>query len=111
MASARAISGSVRMRGARILVVDDEPTIVKWVGAILRSEGYHVTSAEDGEAGLRCFEEYPPDLVLLDVMMPHVDGFEVCARLRESSTVPIIMLSARSDERDKVRCLRLGADD
>ncbi len=99
------------MARARILVVDDESTIVRWVGAILRSEGYEITSAEDGEVGLRSFEEQPSDLVLLDVMLPHVDGFEVCARIRETSTVPIIMLSGRSDERDKVRCLRLGADD
>ncbi len=64
-----------------------------------------------GAAGLRSFEEFPPDLVLLDVIVPNVDGFEVLARIRESSAVPIIMLSARSAERDKVRCLRLGADD
>ena len=99
------------MKEARILIVDDESTIVVWVGAILRSEGYEVTTAPDGAAGLRSFAERPSDLVLLDVMLPNVDGFEVCARLRESSAVPIIMLSARSDERDKVRCLRLGADD
>ncbi len=107
----RARGGSVRGRETRILVVDDEHTIVKWVGAILRSEGYEVTSAQDGAAGLRSFEEFPPDLVLLDVIVPNVDGFEVLARIRESSAVPVVMLSARSDERDKVRCLRLGADD
>ena len=110
-ASAQAISDGVRVKEARILIVDDEPTIVKWVGAILRSEGYEVVSAPDARVGLRRFEEYAPNLVLLDVMLPNVDGYEVLAQLRESSTVPIIMLSARSDERDKVRCLRLGADD
>ena len=99
------------MTVARILVVDDEPTIVKWVGAILRSAGYEVLSAQDGEAGLQVFEGHRPDLVLLDILLPGVDGYEVCTRIRASSAVPIIMLSARSDERDKVRCLRLGADD
>ena len=99
------------MPRARILVVDDESTIVRWVGAILESEGYEVASAEDGAAGLQSFEEQSPDLVLLDIMLPNIDGFEVCAQIRETSAVPIIMLSAKSDERDKVRCLRLGADD
>ena len=99
------------MRGARILIVDGEPIGVKLVGAILRREGYEVTSAPDGDAGLRRFQEYAPDLVLLDVVLPKLDGFEVCARLRESSEVPIIMLSALPDEQDRARCHRLGAND
>ena len=99
------------MADVRILVIDDEPSIVKWVGAILRSEGYVVDTAEDGESALRRFDETPPDLVLLDIMLPTMDGFAVGVKIRERSTVPIIILSARSDERDKVRGLRLGADD
>ncbi len=99
------------MRGARILVVDDEPTAVNLIGAILRREGCEVTSAPDGDAGLRRFREYAPDLVLLDVVLPKLDGFELCARLRESSDVPVIMLSALPNERDRARCLRLGAND
>ena len=99
------------MSGARILIVDDEPIAVQLVCAVLGREGYDVTSATDGDAGLRRFWECAPDLVLLDVSLPQLDGFEVCARLRESSAVPIIMLSAMADERDKARCLSLGADD
>ena len=99
------------MRGARILVVDDEANAVNLVGAILRREGYDVTSATDGDAGLRRFQEYAPDLVLLDVTLPKLSGFDVLARIRESSAVPIVMLSALHEERDKARCRRLGADD
>lgn len=99
------------MRRARILVADDEPIGVNLVGAILRRAGYEITSATDGEAALRRFREYVHDLVLLGIMLPKLDGFEVCARLREWSTVPIIMLTAVPDERDKARCFRLGAND
>lgn len=86
------------MTGARILVVDDEPIAVRLIEAILRREGCEVASAPDGEAGLRRFQEYAPDLVLLDAVLPKLSGFEVCARLRESSAVPIIMLSALPNE-------------
>ncbi len=99
------------MTGARILVVDDEPTAVRLIEAILRREGCEVTSAPDGDAGLRRFQESAPDLVLLDAVLPKLSGFEVCARLRESSAVPIIMLSALPNEQDRARCLRLGAND
>lgn len=99
------------MTGARILIVDDEPIAVKLVGAILRRQGYEVTSAPDGDAGLRRFREYAPDLVLLDVVLPKLAGFEVCAQLRASSEVPIIMLSAVPDDWEKARCLQLGAND
>ncbi len=81
------------------------------IGAILRREGCEVTSAPDGDAGLRRFREYAPDLVLLDPVLPKLDGLELCARIRESSDVPIIMLSALPDERDRARCLHLGAND
>ena len=100
-----------RMSEGRILVVDDEPNIVKWVGAILRDEGYEVTEARDGEEGLQRVEDSPPDLIILDIVMPRIDGFEVCASIRRWSQLPIIMLSVRWDEQDKVKCLRLGADD
>ncbi len=99
------------MTGARILVVDDEPTAVRLIEAILRREGCEVTSAPDGAAGLWRFQEYAPDLVLLDAVLPKLSGFEVCARLRESSAVPIIMLSALPNEQDRARCLSLGAND
>lgn len=99
------------MSEGRILVTDDEPSILKWVGVILRDEGYDVTEALDGKDGLQRAEDRLPDLILLDIVMPRIDGFEVCASLRSWSQVPIIMLSARWDEQDKVRCLRLGADD
>ena len=99
------------MTEARILVIDDEPNAVRLIEAILRREGCEVTSAPDGDAGLRRFQEYAPDLVLLDAVLPKLSGFEVCARLRESSAVPIIMLSALPNEQDRARCLSLGAND
>jgi two-component system KDP operon response regulator KdpE len=95
----------------RILVVDDELSIIKFLRANLEAKGYKVLTAMDGAEALQTFEMELPDLVILDIMMPKVDGFEVCRRLREWSQIPIIMLSARVDERDKVNCLDLGADD
>jgi len=91
--------------------VDDEPETIKYVGANLRARGYDVLSAEDGQTALRVFEESAVDLVILDIMMPGPDGFEVCRTIRRRSGVPIIMLSARGRERDIVRALDLGADD
>ena len=99
------------MRKTRILVVDDEPAVLGFVSACLRRHGYEVAMASDGEQALQAMEETPPELVILDIVMPKLDGFEVCRRIREWSQVPIIMLSARAGEQDKVRCLRLGADD
>ena len=99
------------MRKTSILVVDDEPTIRYFVRAGLRQAGYEVLEASDGEEALLAVEENLPVLVILDIMMPNLDGFEACRRLREWSQVPIIMLSARPDEQDKVKALRLGADD
>ncbi len=96
---------------SRILVVDDEISIVKFLRANLESKGYEVLAAMNGAEALQTFEMELPDLVILDIMMPKMDGFEVCRRLREWSQVPIIMLSARGDEKDKVKCLDLGADD
>jgi len=94
-----------------ILIVDDEASIRRFVGAGLRAEGFEVTEAVNGEEAVRAVEEHSPDLVLLDIMMPKMDGFEVCRRVREWSHVPIIMLSAMSDPMDKVKALNLGADD
>jgi two-component system KDP operon response regulator KdpE len=99
------------MAKARILVVDDELSILKFVSASLRSAGYEPLLAGDGQEALKVMEETLLDLVILDIIMPKLDGFEVCRRVREWSQVPIIMLSGRSDERDKVKSLHLGADD
>jgi len=95
----------------RILIVDDELSILKFLRSNLEDRGYVVISATNGEEALHLIERELPDLIILDVMMPKMDGFEVCRRLREWSQIPIIMLSARGDEKDKVKCLDLGADD
>jgi len=95
----------------RILVADDEPSIRKFLRANLEAKDYKVLTAADGAEALQTIEMELPDLVILDIMMPKMDGFEVCRQLREWSQIPIIMLSARGDENDKVKCLELGADD
>jgi len=95
-----------------ILVVDDEKNIVDILNFNLRREGYTVFCAYDGREGLRLARENAPDLILLDVMLPYMDGFEVCRTLRdEGSSIPIIMITARESETDKVLGLELGADD
>ena len=99
------------MKNNRILIVDDEASILRYASALIRKEGYQVVTASNGEEALAKAEEENPTLVILDIMMPKMDGFEVCRRLREWSEVPIIMLSAKGDESDKVKCLDLGADD
>jgi two-component system KDP operon response regulator KdpE len=99
------------MKKTRILVVDDEPETLKYVGANLKARGYEVVTAADGSEALKQAAEDVFDLVLLDITMPGPDGFAVCQALRQHSTVPIIMLSARGQEKDKVRALDLGADD
>jgi DNA-binding response OmpR family regulator len=96
---------------ATILLVDDEEAVQKLLTYPLERDGYRVISARDGDEALSRFGEQPVDLVVLDVMLPHVDGLEVCKRLRATSHVPIIMLTARDDEVDKVLGLELGADD
>ncbi len=95
----------------KILVVDDEASIVNIISFNLKKEGYEVITASDGETGLELALSEKPDLVLLDIMMPQMDGYEVCRKIREKSTVPIIMLTARADEVDKVIGLEMGADD
>src|SRR5687767_15724725 len=94
-----------------ILLVDDEESIQTLLTYPLERDGYAVVQARDGEEALRLFGEQPFDLVVLDVMLPRLDGLEVCKRLRSQSNVPIIMLTARGEELDKVLGLELGADD
>jgi DNA-binding response OmpR family regulator len=96
---------------ARILLVDDEQSIQTLLSYPLRKEGYDVVQATDGRQALERFEEQPFDLVVLDLMLPKIDGLELCRRLRGRSSVPIIMLTAKSEEIDKVVGLELGADD
>ncbi|MBI4301959.1 MAG: response regulator transcription factor [Chloroflexi bacterium] len=95
----------------RILVVDDEPRLIRLVKANLEPSGYEVLAAFDGVSAINLVERQPPDLILLDIMLPGIDGFEVCQRLREFTKVPIIMLTAKAEEVDKVKGLELGADD
>lgn len=95
----------------RILIADDEPRYLRLLEANLRTEGYEVTTAQDGVQALDVFSAQPIDLVLLDVMMPRLDGFATCQRIREFSNVPIVILTARGEEQDRVRGLDLGADD
>jgi DNA-binding response OmpR family regulator len=96
---------------ARILLVDDEQSVQTLLTYPLRKEGYEVVTAADGQAALDRFTEHRFDLVVLDIMLPKLDGIEVCRRLRTRSQVPIIMLTAKGDEIDKVVGLEMGADD
>ncbi len=95
----------------RVLVVDDERTVTEVVERYLRREGFDVAVAGDGEEALRLAREWEPDLVVLDLMLPLVDGLEVCRRLRKDTQLPIIMLTARGEETDRVVGLEMGADD
>lgn len=97
--------------GKKILIVDDEKNIVDILKFNLNKEGFETIEAYDGEQGLEMALNQNPDLVLLDVMLPKMDGFEVCRKVRQSSTVPILMLTAKEEEVDKVLGLELGADD
>jgi DNA-binding response OmpR family regulator len=99
------------MAGRRVLVVDDEPMVRDVLTRYLRLEGFEVTTADDGEAALTVFTAERPDLVLLDLMLPRIDGLEVFRRMRASSATPVIMLTARGEETDRVVGLELGADD
>ncbi len=96
---------------ARILLVDDEQSIQELLSFSLRQDGYEVVQATDGREGLERFRESGFDLVVLDVMMPRMDGFELCQRIRARSSVPIIMLTAKAEEIDKIVGLEIGADD
>ena len=95
----------------RILLVDDEPLILKGLRYTLEQEGYEILTAADGEEALQVFFEQQVDLVLLDVMLPKMDGIQVCQRIRESSNVPILMLTAKGEDMDKILGLEYGADD
>jgi DNA-binding response OmpR family regulator len=98
-------------RQPRILVIDDDPGIIRFVRANLQVEGYEILTAMDGDEAIRTVEIELPDLVILDIMMPKINGFQICQQIREWSKVPIIMLSGRDQEEDKIECLNLGADD
>ena len=96
---------------ARILIVDDEPNIIGTVAPLLRARGYDVLSAMSGRAALEAVERDKPDLIVLDLGLPDIDGVEVCRQVRQTLSVPILVLSARGAEGDKVRALDAGADD
>jgi two-component system alkaline phosphatase synthesis response regulator PhoP len=95
----------------KILIVDDEPSITKLVSAYLKPEGYELFVASDGNAGLKAARTFKPDLVILDVMLPGMDGIELLSRLRRESDVYVIMLTAKTEETDKIVGLSVGADD
>ena len=94
-----------------VLVIDDEPNIIELVRLYLEQDGFAVLAAADGQDGLELHRRHDPDLVILDLMLPVIDGFEVCRRIRRTSDTPIIMLTARSDDVDAIVGLELGADD
>ena len=96
---------------SRVLVVDDEPQITRVLKTVLSSQGYDVRTAPEGESALANFKEWSPELVITDLYMPHMDGVELCRRIREMSSVPIIVLSVKGEERTKVDALDSGADD
>jgi DNA-binding response OmpR family regulator len=99
------------MNEPRVLVIDDDPDIRALVAELLERAGFVVEQAEDGRAGLRALHRSPPDLVVLDVSMPEMDGWQTLERIRDLSTVPVMMVTARGDELERVRGLQAGADD
>lgn len=99
------------MSTSRILIIEDEKQIARFVELELQHEGYKTEAAYDGREGLKAFEQNQPDLVLLDIMLPGINGMEVCRRIRQFSEVPVIMLTARDEITDKVMGLDLGAND
>jgi DNA-binding response OmpR family regulator len=101
----------VKVPVAKILVVDDEPNIREVVGLYLRRDGHEVVSATDGEEALEVFRQSEPDLVVLDLMLPKLSGLEVCRRMRAEKRIPLIMLTARGEEEERIVGLSLGADD
>ncbi len=96
---------------ARVLVVDDEPSLAQTVSYTLRREGFDVQTAVDGPSAMEAVHSQPPDLIVLDLLLPGIDGFEVCRRVRRTSAVPILMLTARGEEVDRIVGLEVGADD
>lgn len=99
------------MTGQRILIVDDEPQVVEVLRLYLTREGYRINSAADGRAALAAFDDHPPDLVILDLMLPQIDGLAVLKQMHAKRGVPIVIVSAKGDELDRVLGLELGADD
>jgi DNA-binding response OmpR family regulator len=97
--------------GARVLVVDDDEALAEVVGRYLERDGFRVSYAVDGDGGLAAALEMLPDLVVLDLMLPGLDGVEVCRRIREVAPIPVVMLTARGEEEDRITGLRIGADD
>ena len=95
----------------KILVIDDEPSIVNLINAYLKPEGYEVFTASDGNAGIKAARSFKPDLIILDLMLPGMDGIELLTRLRRESTVYVILLTAKTEETDRVIGLSIGADD
>ena len=95
----------------RILIVDDDPSIAELISLYLEKECYDTRIVEDGESAIKVFSEYRPDMILLDLMLPGIDGYQVCRMIRNESDVPIMMLSAKGEVFDKVLGLELGADD
>ena len=102
---------AVTMAEERILVVEDEPMVAEIVGRYLRRDGHDVRVVHDGKEAIEAFDRFLPDLVVLDLMLPGIDGMEVCRRIRARADTPIIMLTARGEELDKLLGLELGADD
>ncbi len=99
------------MANQKILVIDDEPSILNLVSAYLRPEGYEVFTASDGISGLKAAKSHKPDLIVLDIMLPGMDGIDLLTRLRRESNVYVIMLTAKTEETDKIVGLSVGADD
>ena len=99
------------MDKSRVLIVDDEPQITRVIKTVLTSQGYQVRTAAEGESALSSLNEWHPELVITDLYMPRMDGVELCRRIRATSTVPIIVLSVKGEERAKVEALDSGADD
>jgi DNA-binding response OmpR family regulator len=102
------------MRQLRIVVADDDPIVVRFLSAVFRDEGFEVRTADDGEKALQVIRESRPDLVILDLVMPYKDGFEVCQKVRgipELARTPIIILSMKEKEQDALRAFEVGADD
>src|SRR5579859_369922 len=99
------------MPSEKILIIEDESSIRRLVSLYLEQDGFQVITAADGATGLQRFETEKPDLVVLDLLLPVVDGLEVCRRIRRQSYTPILMLTAKREESDKVNGLELGADD
>jgi two-component system OmpR family response regulator len=100
-----------QLKGIKILVVDDEPNIVQFLELGLQNEGFEVQTAQDGITALNLIKQFQPHVVILDVMMPGMDGFEVCRMLKKTENVAVIMLTARDEVDDRVKGLNLGADD